>query len=105
MRPVINWCIEDDRCTNGEILRVLLKKCPEASKVTDNAAPHPLHNVVHTIVADGYKNFELIKVLMDYFPEAALVREDHNNNLPIHMAFYYCYDKEKFIERINTLSL
>ena len=92
--PLHNLCVLGNANGYEDLMRLILKKFPEACKLRNNKGWLPLHIAIEHNVAEGYNNMELIKALLEYFPEGAFVRTKRCDNLPIHIALYHCFDNE-----------
>ena len=98
--PLHKLCRENTN-DNADIIRLILEKFPMASKLRNHRGCLPLHEAIDYSEHCDYNNIETIKVLMEYFPEAASVKT--RGNYPIHTALYNCYDEEWDEKALNIV--
>ena len=97
--------------TSGDMIRLILEKFPEASKLRSNGWL-PLQIAMLKGLSVDYNNIEAIKALMEYFPEAACVKDFGKypaayvkayGNYPIHITYHYSYNEESDQKAYNIV--
>lgn len=66
-----------------DVVRLVLERYPQGSRVTDMDGRLPLHHVL--LAEEGTRSLELVQVLLDAFPDSPMIA-DVEGSLPLHHA-------------------
>ena len=79
--PLHSACVS----TSPEFCQVLIDADPFSVRCINNMFWMPLHSLCNSIEVDESNTIEILKLLIEIYPEAVR-REDNRGNLPIHIA-------------------